>query len=212
MLFWKRQFPLVITFVLGIIMAAQYYVPHPASEQLLTELSVWMGIISGFAMILGVVSLSHLHYGRIRRQGAGWGYSLVVYVAMIVTVVAGLWAGGKEEGTGLGWIYNHVLVALQATMFSILGFFVASAAYRAFRARTREATVLLLAAAIVMFGRVPLGEHLWAGMGFLSEWLLDVFNTAAKRGILIGVSLGVIATSLKIILGIERAYLGGGKE
>lgn len=212
MLFWKRQFPLVITFVLGTIMAAQYYVPHPASEQLLTELSVWMGIISGFAMILGVVSLSHLHYGRIRRQGAGWGYSLVVYVAMIVTVVAGLWAGGEEEGTGLGWIYNHVLVSLQATMFSILGFFVASAAYRAFRARTREATVLLLAAAIVMFGRVPLGEHLWAGMGFLSEWLLDVFNTAAKRGILIGVSLGVIATSLKIILGIERAYLGGGKE
>lgn len=212
MLFWKRQFPLVITFVLGVVMAAQYYVPHPASEQLLTELSVWMGIISGFAMILGVVSLSHLHYGRIRRQGAGWGYSLVVYVAMIVTVVAGLWAGGKEEGTGLGWIYNHVLVALQATMFSILGFFVASAAYRAFRARTREATVLLLAAAIVMFGRVPLGEHLWGGMGFLSEWLLDVFNTAAKRGILIGISLGVIATSLKIILGIERAYLGGGKE
>jgi hypothetical protein len=209
MLFWKRQFPLFIAFVMGVVFIFQYYIPHPYSEGMLTEISEWLRIITGFAIILGIASLSHLHYKKIQRKEPGWGYSFVVYLSMIITVVVGLWAGGKEEGSGLGWIYNYTLVPLQGTMFSILAFFVASAAYRAFRAKTKEATVLLIAGTIVMFGRVPLGEYLVSNIGGLAEWILNVPNTAARRAILIGISLGVIATSLKIIFGIERGYLGG---
>jgi len=209
MIFWRRKFPLIITFILGTFTLAQYYIPHPASEAMLTELSIWLRIISGFAMILGIASLCQLHYYRIKQKIAGWGYSLVVYLSMMITMLVGFLARGEEQGTGLGWIYNYTLVALQGTMFSLLAFFMASAAYRAFRARTKEATVLLLAAVIVMLGRVPLGEYLFPIAGSASEWILNVWNTAARRGIIIGISLGVIATSLKIIFGIERAYLGG---
>lgn len=209
MLFWKRRFPLIIAFLIGSSAAAQYYIPHPVSEQALTEVSVWLRIITGFAMLLGIASLCHIHYQKIKSLAAGWGYSAIVFVSMIVTILVGLWAGGGEEGTGLGWIYNNMLVPLQGTMFSILAFFVASAAYRAFRARTKEATVLLLAAIIVMAGRVPLGEYIFAPISSVSDWVLNVLNTGARRGIIIGISLGAIATSLKIILGIERAYLGG---
>lgn len=209
MLFWRRKFPLIITFLLGTSAAAQYYVPHPTSEAMLTELSVWLRIISGFAMTLGIASLCQLHYHKIKQRATGWGYSLVVYLSMMITILIGLLASGEEEGTGFGWIYNYALVALQGTMFSLLAFFMASAAYRAFRARTKEATVLLLAASIVMLGRVPLGEYLIPRIGSISDWILNVCNTAARRGIIIGISLGVIATSLKIIFGIERTYLGG---
>ena len=134
---------------------------------------------------------------------------MVVYVSMLATVGVGLWAGGQEEGTGFGWIYAYTLLALQGTMFAMLGFFVASAAFRAFRARSKEAAVLLLAAIVMMFGRVPLGEYLVPAAGPLAGWLLNVLNTAARRGIIIGISLGGIATSIKIIFGIERSYLGG---
>jgi hypothetical protein len=227
MLFWKRTLPLGITFVLGILGALQYYVPHPISEGFLSEMAQWGRIIGGFAMILGVASLCQVHWVKIRRRVPGWGYSAVMYVAMAVTVVFGLRAGGLggplvEAGTGFGWIYANLMVALQGSMFSILAFFVASAAYRSFRARTAEATVLLLAATVVMLGRVPFGELLlppfqflgftFPGVGPVADWILTVLNSAARRAILIGIIVGAIATSLKIIFGIERGYLGGGGE
>ena len=202
MIFWKRTFPLLLTFFLGVTFAAQYYIPHPASEALLTEVSVWGQIIGGFAILLGVGSLIRSHYLKIKRREAGWGYSAVMFLSMLIMLVSGFWSGGKTESTSFGWLYNYVFVALQGTMFSLLAFFVASAAYRAFRARTPEATVLLLAAILVMWGRVPLGEYLVAGVGPMAEWIMSVPNTAAQRGILIGVSLGGIATSIKIICGI----------
>lgn len=212
MLFWKRTLPILIAFVFGLTFALQYYVPHPISEALLGEVSVWNQIVYGFAIILGIGSLLHVHYVKVKRKEAGWGYSGVMFLSVIIVFGAGLWSAGKAEDTAFGWLYTYVLVALQGTMFSLLAFFVASAAYRAFRARTPEATVLLLAAIIVMAGRVPLGEYIWAGLGQLSDWIMTVPNTAAQRAILIGVSLGGIATSIKIIFGIERAYLGGGDE
>ena len=212
MLFWQRTLPVLITFVFGVALVLQYYVPHPASESFLQEISVWNQIIAGFAIVLGVGSLLSTHYLKIKHQESGWGYSGVLFVSMFVMFGAGLWAEGKAEGTVFGWLYDYVLVALQGTMFSLLAFFVASAAYRAFRARSLEATILLGAAVIVMAGRVPLGEYLLPGIGQISDWIMNVPNTAAQRGILIGVSLGGIAISIKIIFGIERAYLGGGQD
>jgi hypothetical protein len=63
-----------------------------------------------------------------------------------------------------------------------------------------------------MLGRVPIGDYISEYIPAASDWLLNVPNLAAKRGILLGVSLGAIATSLRIIFGIERSYLGGSEE
>jgi hypothetical protein len=215
-IFIRRQLPLLVTMVTGLLFAAQYYVPHPASEQLLTTVTKWLQIIGGFALVLGITSLFQLHAAKIRRQEAGWGYSLVLYAGIAGTVFVGLWNGGKEtiDGTmtSFGWVYSYTLVPLQGTMFAILAFFIASAAYRSFRARSREAAVLLVAAMIVMMGRVPLGEFILPISGDLSAWILNVLNAAVRRAILIGVSLGAVALSFKIIFGVERSYLGGGRE
>ena len=217
MIFFKRQLPLLITGIMGVAFALQYYIPHPVSEEAITHISKWMQIISGFALVLGLASLFQVHAVKIKRQVPGWGYSVILYLAMLVTMAVGLfWSKGETTvngvQTGLGWIYNYTMVPLQATMFTILAFFIASAAYRAFRARTREAAVLLVAAVIVMMGRVPLGQFLLPWTWDVTQWLLNVVNSAVRRAILIGVSMGAVALSLKIILGYERSYLGGGKD
>lgn len=213
--FLKRTIPLFIAFVMGTLMALQYYVPHKLSQNLLEVVTRWDRIIAGFSVFIGAYSLLHLHWTKIKRKVEGWGYSVFVYIGMTITVIFGLFNGGKffwnnkQDGTMFDWLYHNIQVPAGATIFSILAFFIASAAYRTFRARTKESTVLLVAAIIVMLGRVPIGNYISQYIPAMADWIMAVPNLAAKRGILLGVSLGAIATSIKIIFGIERSYLGG---
>lgn len=104
--------------------------------------------------------------------------------------------------------FNHIMVPLQATMFALLAFFIASASYRAFRARNLLASLLLIAALIVMLRFVP-GP--WGELpAKTATWVMNVPNLAAQRAIVIGIGLGMVATALKVILGIERGYMGKG--
>lgn len=113
------------------------------------------------------------------------------------------------------WVYNYILNPLGATTFSLLGFYMMTAAYRAMRIKSWEAALLLAAAVIVLLGQIPLPGIPLPGGGQLAlfeklkQLIMDFPNTAAKRGILIGVALGGLATGVKIILGIERPYMGG---
>uniref|UniRef100_A0A7V4E3X0 Uncharacterized protein n=1 Tax=candidate division WOR-3 bacterium TaxID=2052148 RepID=A0A7V4E3X0_UNCW3 len=204
----QRNLPLALCFIMGILMIIQFFSPHPVSQQFFDTIIKWIRIISAFALVLGVRSISLRHIETVRRKRSGFIYSLFTLISMVVTALLGLIFGVGAQAP-IRLIFNNIMVPLGATMFSILAFYMASAAYRAFRARTFEATLLLIAAFIVMLGMVPIGNLISPHFSSIAEWLLSVPNMAAKRGILFGVALGVIATSLKIILGIERGWLGG---
>lgn len=207
----KRTIPLLIVMILGFLFVAHVFIPGKISQDFLNWFLKWSKVIGPFAVILGVMSLVMVHSTKIRRKAPNWGYSIVALVALALTTATGfIW--GIQEGTAYMWVFKNFNVPLGATMFSLLAFYIASAAYKAFRARSVEATVLLIAAIIVMLGRVSIGHAISHWIPDITEWILNVPNLAAKRGITLGVGLGMTATSLKIILGIERTYLGGGKD
>lgn len=225
---FKRTIPVLIAFAVGAWFAIQYFVPTSWSNDSLTQASNWTKVLLGFAYILGLYSLLHLHALKIKRGQPGWGYSVLVFLGLGVVVFFGLreeaqklWViatGSSVEiatykdvlyTDGFQWLYDYIFYPASATMFSILAFFIASAAYRTFRAKSVEAALLMIAAVIVMFGRVPLAGAIHDTIPAVADWIMANPNMAVKRAIMIGVSLGTIATSLRIIFGIERAYLGG---
>ena len=218
MLFLTRSLPLIVAFGFGIAGIAVYYIPHAVAQDVERELALWLRIVYAFAYFLGLYSLLNLHWNRIRVRQAGWGYSLVVYASFLLMFFFVVYNNGngpfqpQSDGGGYQWLFLNVQVACAATIFSLLAFFIASAAYRTFRARTPAAAILLVSAVVVMLGRVPIGAFVSDLIPEAMQWLMSVPNMAAKRGILLGVSLGAIATSLRIIFGIERSYLGGGEK
>lgn len=204
----RRSIPLAVTLVAGIAMILQFFIPHPVSVEIYSVSTNWVRLISAFSLVLGAGSLIIHHTTRLQRRMPNWEYSIVTLVGLAVTLVAGFGWGMKPNGP-LDTIYLNIQVPLGAAMFSILAFYLTSASYRAFRARNREATILLIAAFLVMLGSVPVGTTIWNKIPIISEWILTVPNMAAKRAIGFGIALGGIATAFKIILGIERSWLGG---
>lgn len=202
----QRELPRIITLVTGLFLAIQYFIPHKSSEKLYQTSMDWMIIIGIFFIILGVVSLLNLHLGRIRRRESGRRYSFVLLGGLFYMIVSGI-VGGTGQQSWFNKGYDAVLNPITATMFALLAFYIATAAYRAFRARSIIATILLVSAIIVMLGRVPMGESLIPGIARVSDWLLNVPNMAAKRAIGIGLGLGGSATALKVVLGIEAPHL-----
>jgi hypothetical protein len=113
-----------------------------------------------------------------------------------------------ENGSFFMRLFEFVYIPIQATMFSLLAFYITSAAYRAFRARNLLATIVLLSAIVVMLGRVPIGEAISPYIPAFAQWIMMVPNMAAQRAIMIGLGLGGAAIAIKIVLGIERSYMG----
>jgi hypothetical protein len=213
----RREFPLFLTAAIGLFMILSFFVPHQMVSVPADFLQQCAIIVVAFGIVLGGANLLRVNLEAVVRRQPDWPYKLVLIASLAVTVVVGLIEGRgfQTAGTRSTWIYDHVYTSMSSAMFSLLAFFVASAAFRAFRIRTAEAAMLALAAFIVMMGRVPLGGVLTSGLPralrieTFAQWILDVPQNAANRAILIGAALGVMATGLRVILGIERSYLSG---
>jgi hypothetical protein len=202
----QRLLPRIITFVCGLFLAIQYFIPHKSSEKVYETSLNWLIVVGIFAILLGILSLVSVHLEKIRRKNKGYGYSWVLLAGLVFMVTAGIVTGTGQRGLFLRLGYNSILNPITSTMFALLAFYIASAAYRAFRARSVLATILLLSAIVVMLGRVPAGEVI-PGIPWLTNWLINVPNMAAKRAITIGLGLGGSATALKVVLGIEAPHL-----
>ena len=204
----KREIPMLITLIAGLGYLLFYFIPHWPFNLIGEMFQNWGIVISAFAILLGVGSLIKVHGDRISRQHEGWPYSIVLLLGLFVTATVGIFMGIKDNSP-YGYIFKYFLTPMGSTMFSLLAFFIASAAFRAFRAQSREATLLLISAFFVMLGRVPLGELIWTKFPEISNWLMYYPTTAGQRAIMIGAALGVVSTSIKILLGIDKSYLGG---
>ena len=269
---FKRQIPILIVAVIGSLTLFGWFIDEPNIKSFVDDdATQWYDILASFAIFLGGFNLLKMQLQKVLRKKSGWQYSLFAIGGFLLAIIAGFFYIGDPnvawgthvtaKGTLFKWIFTYMFAPMQATMFALLAFFVASASYRAFRIRNFEATLLLVAGIIIMIGRVPLGSNIssWfilyllvliggitvntifknkqytaifisvgiigvtaagSSMGwpldepglfylpYLQEWIYKFPNVAGTRSIMIGIGLGIFATSIRYILGIEKSYIG----
>ncbi len=241
----RRWLIAFVTFAGGLYLGLEYFLPvreqvlwptgipnpNPARKANILSpgiepLGIMLSVILAFTVGLGVYSLCQVHGRNVAQRRPGWHNSLAFFLAMLAMLIFGFWAHylpKVEPPPDIEpWpegiyevLFNGLFMPLQAATFSLLAFYIASAAYRAFRIRTAEAGLMMAAAFIVMLGQVPLGAWITSGLPTsgalaffrleaLGEWIMSWLNTPAQRGIYFGIAIGGLAMSLRIWLSLER--------
>ena len=201
---------IALTFIFALIIIIDGFFSIGFMSKASTEIQNWGTIIASIALGLAAVNLIRVHMRRIMLRRGEWYNSLALLLVMIAQSIIGFVNTSSGELYNFG--FDNIMTPLGATMYALLSFWIASAAYRAFTARSVDSAILLVAATIVMLGNAPIGESIWSGFATIKSWIMDVPNMAAQRGIMIGAGIGAIALGLRILMGIERGHLGGGEE
>ena len=173
---WKRQIPILIVSLIGFATLLGWFFDQPTFKSFVDDdATQWFDILAAFAIFLGGLNLLKLQTQKVLMKQKGWQYSLFAIGGLLFAIVAGFFIKGNPDvawgahvtskGTLFKWMFNYMVSPMQATMFALLAFYVASASYRAFRIRNFEATLLLSSGIIIMIGRVPLGSY-------ISSWFI----------------------------------------
>lgn len=202
----RRELPVLIAGLSGALMVAEYFFNVGILKTWGLEMQNWGVIIAAFALGLAAVSLIRIHSRKMIERRGEWYNSVLLVGGMLVTAVSGII--GPDTAT-FRFIFEDMITPLGSAFYSMVTYYLLSAAYRTFRARSFEATALLLSGIIVMLGSAPIGEVIWSKFPVLADWIMQFPNLAGSRGVLVGAAVGTVGIGVRIILGIDRSYLGG---
>jgi hypothetical protein len=110
------------------------------------------------------------------------------------------------------FLYDGLFNSLGSAMFALLGVYIAAAAYRAFRIRTLESALMMVAAVIVMLGQISFGKALYENLPAVRQWLLEVPSSAAFRAIRLGAAVAGLMLAIRMWLSIESRGFSGDKK
>ncbi len=204
----RRSLPMAIAIAMGSLILMDFFFDEPHLNDLGRFFVESTVIVVAFALLLGLLNVLVVHVRRVVKRQEGWYYSIGLLGVAVAVLIAGL---SGPDSAAVAWLFDHVQFPLQAATFSLLAFFVATAAYRGLRLRSLESVAFVLTAVVVLLGQVPVGRYLSELFPAVKDWILDVPSTAGVRGIIIGVALGTIATGVRVLAGFDRPYGGQGE-
>jgi hypothetical protein len=212
----KRLIAVLIAGVCGLIVLMDFIGGGAAFDLAAAVLVEWAAVITALALLLGILSVAGSHMARVRQRSADWRYSLVLLLGMLLVIVAGIFfplpgrGGLVLPGTlaeePIRTIFRAVYEPLAASLLALLAFFSLSAALRALRRGSREATVIVVVAALVLLTQLPPVAALPA-VGATVQWLNDFVALAGARGLLLGAAIGAFVAGVRVLLGFDTPYL-----
>ncbi|MBK9750973.1 MAG: hypothetical protein IPO91_29990 [Chloroflexi bacterium] len=152
-------------------------------------------------VLIGLLNLLGVHFGRIRRRERQWGYSLIVIVAAAAVII--LWLLNVDDVNRV--LLEDVQVAIESALAGLVLFALVYGAYRIMSRRVSWGNFLfILSLLVILIGALPLRET--AFIADVRAWLLAVPVSAGARGILLGIALATVVTGVRVLIGQDRAY------
>lgn len=201
----RRSIPMFIAIVFGLLTLLSLALPVPL--ELGNVLLGWAAFLAAIALLLGVINLLIVHLNRtIYGRNV---YSFVLIISMLAVFALAYLAPDQLTPIAFHWIQ----APMEAALASLLAIFLPLAGFRMLKNNPGGWSLLFLCTVILIL----LGSTLSNLTAFLpetvttlsqqvSETINTLIVTAGMRGILIGVALGTITFSIRLLIGAERPY------
>lgn len=202
--FLRRPLPLFIMSFLSTLVLLEFFVSVPFLTDATRTLSLWATIISGFILVVGVVNVVQYNYAVFkRREPKRWYFGAYVILLLTLLLVYGVAVGGAYAPE-FEWYWFHLNAWPYFATLGVQTLYQFSSAYRAFRARSIEAALLLIGAFVAVLGYAPLTAALFPSITGVASWMASNPAAAATRGITIGAGVGALALGFRVLLGREK--------
>lgn len=203
-IFRNRWLPIGIVFIFAATNLFEYYTP--ILSPLTRDINNWSIILSAYAMMYGFLRLIIHHGRRVIQSGGRSLYSIWLITVMMIILIFGLI--GSIQQPVVQWIYSIPYQALKANFQSLAFLYMCSAALRVFRFKDTNSYVYVGVAVIVMLSNMPVWNLYTNIFVDMKEWILTVPSAGAMVGFNMGIALGSILVGIRMMLGLERGWLG----
>jgi len=206
----KREVVYLITGVVAVTMFIDFFF-FPKGWDVASTLQTWAMIIGNIALGLGAVRLLLFYGKQVQKRTVGvWHYSVWLIVYFFICLITGLAGyitlGHQDKNPIYYWNFTNVYTPLGQALYAMTGFYIFSAAYRAFRARNIDAALLLIAGCFTLLTNAPIGEVIWVQIPVIGRWFLDIGQVPGMRTFMIAGAFGLLAYGFRALLGKEKGF------
>ncbi len=203
MSFLRRiEIPIILFAIGSLLPLIDYYTGNLSVQA--SELLSWVVILVTFSYLIGVVNLFRYHLNNIRKGRDVYYSVLVIGSFLFYLAIAYL------NKSIYDWIFSKLYTPLSMSISSFVGFYTYTVFLRGARLKSPTAILLLIVTVVILLYNTPSIRALSPQLITVGDWIKNVPNTGAYRGILIGMGISMIVLFMRAIIGRERSYLGGG--
>ena len=209
----KAPVSTAIAIGVGIIVLAGYFIPSIESIRFIflrTGL-----VLAAVALLVGIINLISVHIKKIGGESDNSGYSLILLISLVVTLVVGVfdmvqnYLFGQPNFQITNWVFTNIQLPIETSLLAVTAVSLIYAAASILRKRMDLFSIIFFfVVLLVLLGSFAIPPATTPFLAVIRNWILRVPALGGARGLLLGIALGTITTGIRILMGTDRPYGG----
>jgi hypothetical protein len=201
-----------IVTLIGLLLMISYFFPGGIIGDTASGLKSGATLIAAFVLVYsGIQAIRNNLMNVIRRvdnETTKWYWEAYALAVIVLYIVAALIDPKLNQGAIPSFLYGKMAVVGFGALFSSLAFWNMAALLNIIKARTYPVAALIIIMTIGLLANSPVVVSYIPALVPLNSWFADIPGAAGSRGILMGIGIGAIALSVRLLLQTERGWMG----
>jgi hypothetical protein len=197
----------------GIVVLSGYFIPL-VRDPFLILLRAGL-VLSAVALLVGIINLLAVHFRKMGSDSENSGYSLILVIALIVTLIIGAidivqnYMAGMPNFQMTNWVFTYIQLPIETSLLAVTTISLTYAAANILRKRMDLFSIIFFfVILLVLLGSFSIPPASLPFMYIIRDWIVRVPALGGARGLLLGIALGTITTGIRILMGSDRPYGG----